>query len=484
MNHLSRAQVLRLALAGLGAGVLPAGASPALAASRTAAADPTTPTAALGALRASCPGRVLLPGTPAYTAEVAGFQTAVTAAPALVVRAVRPADVAAAVVFARATGRRVSVQATGHGLDSDLRGTVLVSTRALTGVRVDAVARTATVGAGVRWREVMDAAAAYGLAPLVGSSSAVGAVGYSLGGGTGLLSRQYGWAADQVRRLQVVTGEGRLRTADACNERALFQALRGGKFGLGVVTSATVGLVPVTRLRGGTLFYPGESAGAVLRAWRTWAPTLPREAATSVALQNLPPLPQLPEPLRGKSVVALRWSHTGDPAAADALLAPARGWAPLLLDTVGELPWTAMDAVHGDPTDPTPSTHRGTGLRELTTEAVDALVAAAGPGSGSPLASVELRLMGGALAGPPRVPDMVLGRGAAFSLFALGVLAGPAAGQVPAALDRVMGAASPWSCPGPLNLADPGRHDDLRSPAQRRDLDRVRRSVDPDGIFR
>lgn len=490
MTHLSRSGLLRLmAAAPLALGltaptVRPASAAPgsggegdaerAVAEARRAGgADP------LAHLRRCVAGPVLSPTDDGYAQEAAGFEVAHTPAPRLVVGATRAEDVRAAVLYALAVGAKVRVQATGHGLEDDLRDTVLVTTRRLGGVSVDPKTRTATIGAGVRWREVLDAAAAHGLAPLLGSSSAVGAVGYSLGGGTGLLSRQHGWAADALRSLDVVTGDARLRTVDAKRDGELHWALRGGKFGLGVVTRAVVDLVPVTRLRGGSVFFAASDAAAVLHAWRRWAPTLPREAATSVALLTLPPSPQLPPPLSGQQVVAVRFSHTGDPARADALVAPVRTWAPVLVDGVQELPFTASDAVHSDPTDPAPTVNGGTGLRELPAAAVDALLAAAGPGSGSPLVAVELRLMGGALSEAPKVPDAVVGRGAAYSLWGLGIVAGPAAGQAKPALDRMVASVGRWACPGPLNLAGGGWRDDLRTPEQRKRLEKARRRFDP-----
>ena len=142
---------------------------------------------------------------PAGAAEAAGFNTAVTHRPAVVVAASSAADVAAAVGFAREEGLAVAVQATGHGAAAVADDTVLVSTKGMQGVQVDPVGRVARVQAGVRWRAVIDAAVPHGLAPLSGSSSGVGVVGYTLGGGMGHLARRHGFAADHVRSVELVT---------------------------------------------------------------------------------------------------------------------------------------------------------------------------------------------------------------------------------------------------------------------------------------
>ena len=119
-------------------------------------------------------GRVLDGGDPAAAAEVAGFNTAVTHRPSVVVAAQGARDVAAAVRYAAEAGSPLAVQATGHGAAAPVDGGVLVTTTRMQGCVVDPVARTARVEAGVRWRRVIDAAVPHGLAPLSGSSSGVG----------------------------------------------------------------------------------------------------------------------------------------------------------------------------------------------------------------------------------------------------------------------------------------------------------------------
>src|SRR5258707_167025 len=82
---------------------------------------------------------------------------------------------------------------------------VLITTPRMDKVSVDPEARTVRVQAGVRWGQVVAAAEPYGLAPLNGSAPGVGAVSYTLSGGLGILAREFGYAADHVRSLDVVT---------------------------------------------------------------------------------------------------------------------------------------------------------------------------------------------------------------------------------------------------------------------------------------
>jgi hypothetical protein len=432
------------------------------------------------ALAAAVAGPVLVPGDPGFAEEVTGYNLAAVTAPAVVVGATSADDVAEAVRWAVATDRKVAVQATGHGLYADLGDTVLISTRRMDAVHVDPDTRTARVGAGARWRAVIDAAAPHGLAPLNGSSSTVGVVGYTTGGGLGPLSRRFGFAADHVRRLEIVTADGQVREVDPGRNADLFWAVRGGKGNLGIVTEIEFDLMPVARFYGGGIFFPAAAAREVLHAWRTWAPTLPDDASTSVALLQLPPDPALPEPLRGQYAVHVRFTHLGTAAEGEALLAPMRAVAEPLLDAVGEMPYAAIDAVHMDPPQPLPFADRGATLASLPAEAVDALLGVAGSDAGSPLAIVELRLLGGAIARAPQVPNAVEGRDAAFSLFAIGVLAGPPAAAVPGALKGVAAAVEPWTSGALVNF--PADGDPWNGP----DRDRLEEIVvrhDPAGTF-
>lgn len=434
-------------------------------------------------------GPVLAGSHPDAAVEAATFNLAVTHRPSVVVGATGADDVAAAVRWAVAHGLPVAAQATGHGPIRPVDGGVLITTSRMSAVEVDADRRTARVGAGARWADVIAAGEPFGLTGVSGSSSSVGVVGYSLGGGLGPLSRQYGFGADQVLSVELVTADGRLRHLDAQSEPDLFWAIRGGKSNFGVVTSMEIALVPVTTIYGGALFFAADSARDVLHSFRTWAPTLPDRAGTSVALMNLPPFEHLPEPIRGKYVAMLRFAHNGGEAEGAELLAPMLDAGEVLLSGVGPMPYSQSDLIHQDPTDPLPVWERGGLLRELSAEAVEALLAVAGPETNPFLTMVELRLMGGALGRQPRVPNAVPGREAAYTLLALGALAPEIAERVPAAGEAVLSAMEGWST-GTVQLnwlgetATPADVARAWTPETHRRLMEVKRAVDPDNVFR
>ena len=431
-------------------------------------------------------GTVLDGSDPAAANEIAAFNSAVTHRPAVVVAARTASDIAAAVRHAGAEGLRVSVQATGHGASTPSDGTVFVSTKAMQGVHVDRVARRARVEAGVRWRSVIDAAAPHGLAPLSGSSSGVGVVGYTLGGGMGHLARRHGFAADHVRAVELVTADGEVRTVTAESDPELFWAVRGGQSSFGLVAALDVDLVPVPEFFGGAMVFTADAVEKVLHAFSAWAPTLPEQVTTSVALLRLPPLPEVPPPLRGVVSLAVRFGYAGPRERGEALVAPMRRVATPVLDSIGPMPFAAVDSIHMDPTEPMPAVARGGLLRALPEGAVETLLAVAGPGVEVPLAMVELRLMGGALARPAEIPNAVAGRDGAFSVSVVAPAPPPLAQVAPALATGVVEALAPWSTG--TTLVNFGGSDGAAltrawAPDVLERLRAVKASVDPDDVF-
>ena len=387
-------------------------------------------------------GPVLRPGDAGFDAEVSGYQAAHPHRPDLVVGAASAGDVRAAVRYAADHGLPVAVQASGHGRGAPLAGGVLISTRRMTGVHVDPVGRTARVEAGTRWAQVVDAAAEHGLAPPSGSSPEVGAVGYTLGGGIGVLARQLGWAGDRVRSIEIATADGELRHVTAGSDPVLFRMLRGAGAGLGVVTAMEVELAPISRIYGGALSVDGAHVPALLAAYREWTAGLPDELTSSIGMLPYPDLPVFPEHLRGRYVAQVRIAYTGTAADGERLVAPLRAAVPLLADTLGELPFARVAEIFSEPTDPHPYTGTNALLRELDPAVLDAALGIAG--ADAPVMCVlGLRHLGGALARPPAAPDAVAHRDAGYLLSVLSLVDGT---DVPGRVHRqLMDAVAPWT---------------------------------------
>ena len=245
--------------------------------------------------------------------------------PSVVVEAGSAAGVAHAVRYARARAMRIAPQGTGHGAAplEPLDGAMLLRTTRMRQVGIDPATGTARAEAGAVWQDVIGPAAEHGLAGLAGSSPGVGVAGYTLGGGIGWLARRYGLAANSVTAAELVTPGGDLVRADAGHEPDLLWAVRGGG-GVGVVTALEMRLYPVRELYAGDLFFPIQRAAEVLHAWREWTATVPEKVTSIGHLLRLPPLPEVPEPLRGRAFAILEAAYLGDAGTGAELIGPLR----------------------------------------------------------------------------------------------------------------------------------------------------------------
>ena len=388
-------------------------------------------------VRPSAGVRYLYPDDPGYQAAVTAWNLLGSHAPAVVAMAESADHVVQAVRKARAEGLGVGVMATGHGTGHPVRGGMLINTTAMRDLIVDPVSRAARVQAGVTWRELNQRAALHGLIGLQGSSSDLGVVGYSLGGGFGWLGRHFGFASQSIISADLVTADGDLITVDAARRPDLFWGLRGSAGNLGVVTALEIRLHEVDVVYGGTLFYPVADAVRVLTAYAEWAPRQSHELASSVALANFPPLEVIPEPLRGGSFVCVRVCHSGlDLMPGVAAVRELRNTLGTpLIDDVRRMPASDLDRISSEPVDPMPAKLHSGLLPELSAALIACVAALHTPDSG--VLFVEFRHLGGALRVPSDQLSPLNRTGAAFSLNAV-ALALPPGGPdaADAALDR------------------------------------------------
>jgi len=371
-------------------------------------------------LKSLISGVVLEPGDPGFVEEVSGFNLAVAHSPELVVGAASAADIVAAVRYAADNDLPVRVMATGHGDHAAVTDGILITTRRMDAVAVDAQSRVATIAAGARWEAVVAAAAPHGLAPVTGSAPSVGAVGYLLGGGLGPLARSHGFSSDYLLGASVVTASGEIVDASPEGDADLYWGLRGGKGGLGIVTEARVRLVAIPELYAGSLTFDTPHVEAVLRGWLDWTTTAPAEVSTSAFVVRFPDLEFLPPHLRGRFLVTVRFAYPGSAAEGERLAAPLRALAPVETDALGPMALADVGLIHADPTDPVPSWGWGALLGPLDQDFVSVLTEQFHPTAPVPFLGVELRHLGGAAARETDAGSAVGGRDAAFAIHVLG----------------------------------------------------------------
>jgi hypothetical protein len=327
------------------------------------------------------------------------FNLASDQQPAAIVYAESAEDVAAATRFARKHDMRVAPQTTGHNagpLIPNLENTLIVKTTRMKGVEINTETRTARVQAGTVWGEVTARLEGTGLAALHGSSPTVGVVGYSLTGGIGFQARKHGMQVNQISAIELVNEFGETIRASEDVHPDLFWALRGGGGNFGVVTAIEFKLVATPQVHAGMLIWPWEEAEAVFTTWLEMLPQLPEEFTTTCRLVQMPPFEEIPEFLRGRQLAIFNGAFLGDRDDAAKLLAPLRALNPEI-DTFDDVDPSALAALHMDPEDAMPYAADHILLESLDPAVAKELVEAAGPGSGSPMAVVELRHTGGAL---------------------------------------------------------------------------------------
>jgi FAD/FMN-containing dehydrogenase len=420
------------------------------------------------------------------------WNLAVDQYPAVIVVAASASDIVKAVRFAREENLGIAIQSTGHGVVRPANDGLLIITSRMNNVHIDADAQTAWVDAGVKWGAVLERAQAFGLAPLLGSSPDVGVVGYTLGGGMGWLARKYGMAADSVLVFEMVTADGRLVRASANDNSDLYWALRGGGGGsFGIVTGMEIKLYPVSTVFGGNLIYPANMAKAVMMRYRDWIANAPDELTSSIVLMNFPPIPAVPEFLRGKSAVIVRGCYVGPVEEGEALIQPWLDWQAPLANMWRAMPFAEVATISNDPEDPMPGMATGGWMRVLSDAAIDTLIKYGVSVNGSsPLAVTEVRHTGGAVARVDKHANAFGNRDASLVLSLIGATPTPDARERMESHTQAMKDELRTAMTGGayLNFLDgkeaADRTQDAYLPESYQRLMAVKASYDPENLFR
>jgi FAD/FMN-containing dehydrogenase len=433
-------------------------------------------------------GTLMRPGDHGFDQARQAFNLTVDQRPVMIARPHDEGEVMAVIREARDLGLRVAPQRTGHSagpIDWE-RPALLLRTDAMTGVEIDAANRTARVRGGALWMDLVDDASDMGLAALHGSARDIGIAGYSLGGGVGWYARKYGLQTNSVTAIELVTAEGELVRADHDNEPELFWALRGGGGNFGVVTALEFDLYPISEVYAGMMLFPIERANEVLHAWHEWtAAGLPDEVTSVGSILSVPDMDGVPDELRGKSFARVEAAYLGDQPEGAELIRPIRDLGPAI-DTFAMVPPVALSYLHMDPDTPMPYTSGTRLLDDLPAKAIDDLLAAAGPESGSSLMMAELRHLGGALARSAPHHGARATLDGSYLMFGGGAIFTPGDAPVVAAdTARLVEAMKPYDS-GSAYLSFVEEDFDVWrafSAGDWRRLQELRSDFDPDGVF-
>lgn len=374
--------------------------------------------AAVDELRASFRGEVVSPADAGYDEHRKIWNGSIDRRPGLIARCAGVADVRAAVQFGREHELTVAVRGGGHSFPglSVCDDGLLIDLGPMKGTRVDPEARTARAQAGVLLGELDRETQTFGMAVPSGIVTHTGVAGLTLGGGIGWIMRKYGLSIDNLVSVDVVTADGEFVKASENENADLFWGVRGGGGNFGVVTDFEFRLHPLgPQVMAGPVFWPMEDAPEVLRFYRDWIADCPDELMTIVVQRRAPALPVVPPELVGKHVIAVAACYAGPVEDGERVLAPLKRFGNPVLDLSMPKPFLAHQAMFD------PSFRRGwwyyvrsCDVGELTDDVID-VVAEHGRRITSPISSIALWQMGGAVARVGEHETAFNGRDAAFT---------------------------------------------------------------------
>ena len=363
-------------------------------------------------------------GSPAYWPGDAGYDEAcriwnamIGRRPALVVRPKDAGEVAACIRFAAERGLPLSVRGGGHNIAGTALcdGGVMIDFSTHKEVEVEPSTRHVRVQPGAAWVDVDNATQPFGLVVPGGIVSATGVAGFTLGGGFGWVSRRYGFAADNLRAVEIVTADGQVRRASAEENPDLFWAIRGGGGNFGVVTAFEFAAQPHgPEVVAGLVLHPMARAKEVLAVFREATAKAPDGLCHLLIMRKAPPLPIIPEEAHGAPVAGIAVCYSGPPEEGEELVAPIKRFGAPLADTIGRKPFVAhqqfLDA--GQPFGR--RYYWKSEYLDALPEAADETIIAHATANASPHSAVLCMHLGGAAARVPEDQSAVGNRRAEF----------------------------------------------------------------------
>jgi FAD/FMN-containing dehydrogenase len=332
--------------------------------------------------RTNLRGSLLLPSDAGYEEVRQVWNGLIDRRPALIVRCAGPADVIAAVNFARTLNLLVSVRGGGHNVagNSVCDGGLMIDLSLMKGIRVDPEARTAWAQGGVTWRDLDCETQVFGLAAPGGVVSTTGIAGLTLGGGLGWLRRQYGLSCDNLLAIDIVTADGQLHTASETENSDLFWGIRGGGGNFGVVTSFQYRLYPVgPTVMMCVVMYPMAEAREILHAWRDFMQTAPDTISSQAYFWNVPDVDAFPIASRNQPVIIIAALYSGTAEEGERALQPLQTFATPLVDLSGQMPYRTAQMLFNPfvPKRERCYYFKSTDLASLDDRTVDAIIACA-----------------------------------------------------------------------------------------------------------
>lgn len=401
-------------------------------------------------------------------------------APGLVLRPTSPAQVADALVYARAQGAAtgrvpLGIRSGGHGISgrSTNDGGIVIDVGALDRIDVvDAERRLVRIGAGATWGAVARALDAHDWAITSGDYGGVGVGGLATTGGVGYLGREHGLTIDHVEAVDVVLADGSLVRASRDEHPELFWGMRGAGANLGVAVAFEMIAQPVGSIGFAQLAFDASDTVDFLERWGAVTEASDRAVTPFLIVGG----DRRGQPRYAQAMIAV---DAAEPEAIVEHLQPFAMVAPLVGQQVQLSRYAGViDNAAGGP-------HQGQGepvarsvlVRSITPEVAQALARFLDAGVHH---FFQIRAMGGAIGDVAADDTAFAHRDAGFSITALG----SHRTRLDAAWDTLV---APHASGLYLSFDTdprPGRVEDAFPPATLARLRALKAEVDPENLFR
>lgn len=346
-------------------------------------------------------GQVILPEDENYDIGRKVFLGQFDRKPGVIFRPADARDIARIVTYASDAGMELAVRSGGHSFSghSSSEGGIVLDLRKMKSLEFDPQNLTAWAESGLTTGEYTRSAAAHGLATGFGDTASVGIGGITLGGGIGYLVRRNGLTIDVLLAAEVVTSDGQVLLIDENTHPDLFWAIRGGGGNFGVVSRFKFKLHPIDQVYGGMLILPATAE--VIERFVAESLNAPDELSSIVNVMPAPPMPFLPPEVVGKPVVMAMMVYSGLSMEEGArVLTPFRSIAKPIADMVRPMHYPEIYPPEGEEMHPLLV---GDSLFINKMDHADAAaIIEAVTLSDAPMRTVQLRVLGGAMARVPR----------------------------------------------------------------------------------
>jgi FAD/FMN-containing dehydrogenase len=380
--------------------------------------QPAASQRSLDALRSSFRGELLNRESPGYEERRRVWNGSIDRRPSVIARCASPADVRAAVGFARDEGLLVAVRSGGHSLPghSVCDDGMVIDLGPMKGVRVDPEAKTVRAQAGLLLGELDRETHAFGLGVPAGIVTHTGMAGLTLGGGIGWRMRKHGLTIDHLLSVDVITADGEFVKASASENADLFWGIRGGGGNFGIVTDFEFRLTSSDPyVVGGFVVWPMEDAPEVIRFYRDWVAESPDELTSLIFQRRMRAGPGVPDELVGRRILAVAVCYAGDIEEGERFIRPLKAFGSPVLDACRPMPFLVQQTLF-DPSYPHGWWYyfRACDVAELSDAVID-VVADYGMKISSPITTTAIWQMGGAVNRVPEDATAFNGRSAGFT---------------------------------------------------------------------